>query len=133
VNNRWVYGLELLVFGVIAARGGWFAFRAHAVWARGLGVLALLAAAVSGVLLVAFALNVPIPPLLHSAALVGALLVVAHQAARASQTVPGASAILLGIYGALAFVLPRRRRGRPGSDARGGEEPQRPEDEEPGT
>jgi len=113
VNNRWIYGLELVVFGVITVRGGWIAFRAQAAWARVLGALALLAGAVTAALLVAFALNVPIPPILHSSALVGALLVVAHQTARVSQTVPGASALLLGLYGALAFAIPRRRPRRP--------------------
>jgi hypothetical protein len=107
MNNRWIYGLELLVFGAIAMRGGWVAFRAQAVWARTLGVLALLAAAVTGALLVTFALNVAIPPVLHSSALVGALLVVAHQTLRVAQTVPGNGALLIGLYGALAFVLPR--------------------------
>jgi len=108
VNNRWIYGLELLVFGTITLRGGWMAFRSQATWARILGGLALLAAAVTGVLLVGFVLNVPIPPILHSSALVGALLVVAHQTARVSQTAPGISALLLGVYGALSFILPRR-------------------------
>jgi len=107
MNNRWIYCLELLVFGAIALRGGGAAFRAQAVWARALGALALLAAAVTGALLVAFALNVAIPPVLHSSALVGALLVVAHQTLRVAQTVPGIGALLLGLYGALAFVLPR--------------------------
>jgi hypothetical protein len=113
VNNRWIYGLELLVFGIISLRGGWMAVRAQALWSRLLGALALIAAAVTGALLVAFVLNVAIPPILHSSALVGALLVVAHQTARVSQTAPGLSALLLGLYGALAFILPRRRPKRP--------------------
>ena len=113
MNNRWIYGLELLVFGTITLRGGWVAFRAQAAWARILGVLALLAAAISAALLVGFVLNVPIPPILHSSALVGALLVVAHQTARVSQTAPGLSALLLGLYGALSFILPRRPPRRP--------------------
>ncbi len=108
MNNRWIYGIELLVFGTITLRGGLVAFRSHAVWARALGALALAAAAVTAALLVGFVLNVPIPPLLHSSALVGALLVVAHQTARVSQTAPGLSALLLGVYGALSFILPRR-------------------------
>jgi len=113
VNNRWIYGLELLVFGTITLRGGWVAFRAQAAWARTLGVLALLAAAISAALLVGFVLNVPIPPILHASPLVGALLVVAHQTARVSQTAPGLSALLLGLYGALSFILPRRPPRRP--------------------
>lgn len=116
MNNRWIYGIELLVFGIITFRGGLVAFRAQATWARVLGVLALLAAAVTAVLLVGFVLNVPIPPLLHSSALVGALLVVAHQTARVSQTAPGLSALLLGLYGALSFILPRRPPRRPPAD-----------------
>ncbi len=108
MNNRWIYGIELLVFGTITLRGGLVAFRSQAVWARALGALALAAAAVTAALLVGFVLNVPIPPLLHSSALVGALLVVAHQTARVSQTAPGLSALLVGGYGALSFILPRR-------------------------
>ncbi len=126
MNNRWIYGLELLVFGTITLRGGWVAFQSRALWARVLGALALLAAAVTAALLVGFVLNVPIPPILHSSALVGALLVVAHQTARVSQTAPGLSALLLGLYGALAFILPRRRPRRPPED-----EDLEEEDEEP--
>jgi len=109
MNNRWIYGLELLVFGVIALRGGLVAFRAQARWARVLGALALLAALVTGGVLAAFALNVPIPPLFHSSALIGALIVVVHQTVRVAHSVPGWSALLVGLYGALAFVVPRRR------------------------
>ncbi len=116
MNNRWIYGLELLVFGAITLRGGWFAFRAPALWARVLGGLALLAGAVTAAVFGAFVLNVPIPPLLHSSALVGALLVIAHQTARVSQTVPGLSAVLLGVYGALSFVIPRQPRRAPPVD-----------------
>lgn len=127
MNNRWIYGLELLVFGTISLRGGWMAFRSQAVWARVLGGLALLAAAVTAALLVGFVLNVPIPPILHSSALIGALLVVAHQTARVSQTVPGLSALLLGLYGALAFILPRRPSRRPPKETEDLDE----DDEEP--
>jgi len=109
MNNRWIYGLELVVFGVIALRGGLVAFRSQARWARLLGALALLATLVTAALLLAFVLNVPIPPLLHSSALIGALIVVVHQTVRVAHTVPGWSALLVGLYGALAFVVPGRR------------------------
>ena len=128
MNNRWIYGLELLVFGVIALRGGLVAFRARARWARVLGALALLAALVTGGVLVAFALNVPIPPLFHSSALIGALVVVVHQTVRVAQSVPGWSALFVGLCGALAFVVPRRRPPpRPPADE---DEPDETDDEE---
>ncbi len=109
MNNRWIYGVELVVFGLIALRGGWVAWRSQAWWARTLGALALLSAGMSTVLLVLFVLNQEIPPLYHASPLVGTLLVIVHQAARVMQTAPGwGSGLLVGIYGAMAFVLPRR-------------------------
>ena len=109
MNNRWIYGVALVAFGIIALRGGLVAVRGRAWWARLLGALALLMAVAMCGLLVLFVLNRPIPPLAHASALVGLLAVVAHQAARVAQTAPGASYVLVGIYGALAFLMPRRR------------------------
>ena len=109
MNNRWIYGVELVVFGLIALRGGWVAVRGQAWWAKLLGALALLAGTVSAVLLTLFALNVPIAPLLHSSALIGTLLVVLHQTLRVAHTLPGWTAVLVGVYGAFAFIIPRRR------------------------
>jgi hypothetical protein len=113
MNNRWMYGVALVAFGIIALRGGLVAVQGRAWWARSLGALALLMALVTGGLLVLFLLNKPIPPLAHASALVGALAVVVHQAARVAQASPGASYMLVGIYGALAFLMPRRRAPRP--------------------
>lgn len=131
MNNRWIYGVELVVFGLIALRGGWVAVRGQAWWARLLGALALLAGAVSAVLLALFALNVPIAPLLHSSALIGTLLVVLHQTLRVAHTLPGWSAILVGVYGALAFIMPRRRP-KPKPPEEEAEEPEDGEDDTKG-
>jgi len=109
VNNRWIYGVALVAFGIIALRGGLVAVQGRAWWARLLGALALLMALATGALLVLFVLNQPIPPLAHASALVGLLAVIAHQAARVAQTSPGTSYVLVGIYAALAFLMPRRR------------------------
>jgi len=107
MNNRWIYGLELAVFGLIAWRGGLGAWRRRLPAARALGAMALLAAVATVALLVAFALNRPVPPLLHFTPIAGVLLVVASETGRAARFKPGWTAPLVGVYATLALLLPR--------------------------
>ena len=109
MNNRWIYGLELAVFGWIAARGGWFALRSLTPLGRIAGALALVFAAATAALLGAFALNRPIPPLLHVTPFVGVGLVLLHESFRAARTVPGWTAPFVGLYSTLAMVVARPR------------------------
>ena len=108
MNNRWIYGLELVVFGWISARGGWFAVRSLTLFGRVAGVLALATAVATAVLFGAFVLNRPIRPLLHLTPFVGVGLVFLHESMRAARTVPGWTAPFVGLYSTLAMVVARR-------------------------
>lgn len=108
MNNRWIYGLELVVFGWISARGGWFAVRSLAPFGRIVGALALAFAAATAALFGAFVLNRPIRPLLHLTPFIGAGLVFLHETIRAARTVPGWTAPFVGLYATLGLVGARR-------------------------
>ncbi|HMA43867.1 MAG TPA: hypothetical protein VKO86_07615 [Gemmatimonadales bacterium] len=109
MNNRWIYGLELAVFGWIAARGGWLAVRSLTPLGRIAGALALAFAAATALLLGAFVMNRPIRPLLHLTPFFGVGLVFLYETIRAARTVPGWTAPFAGLYSTLAMVLARRR------------------------
>jgi len=110
MNNRWIYGLELVVFGWIAARGGWLAVRGLTPLGRVAGALALVFAAATAVLLGCFVLNRPIRPLWHFTPFVGVALVFLAETARAARTVPGWTAPFVGLYSTLGLVAARPRR-----------------------
>lgn len=119
MNNRWIYGLELAVFGWIAARGGWLAVRSLTPLGRIAGALALVFAAATALLLGAFVMNRPIRPLLHLTPFVGVGLVFLYETIRAARTVPGWTAPFAGLYSTLALVVARRRptTSRPATEA----------------
>lgn len=108
MNNRWIYGLELVVFGWISARGGWLAVRGLTPLGRVAGALALVFAAATAVLLGAFVLNRPIRPLLHLTPFVGVGLVLLSETIRAARTVPGWTAPFVGLYSTLGMVVAHR-------------------------
>jgi hypothetical protein len=118
MNNRWIYGLELIVFGWISARGGWIAVRGLTPLGRVMGALALVFAAATATLFGLFVLNRPIRPLLHFTPLIGVALVFLVETARAARTVPGWTAPFVGLYATLSLVVARRKREvqRPGED-----------------
>lgn len=109
MNNRWIYGLELVVFGWISARGGWLAVRSLTPLGRIAGALALAFAAATAVLFGCFVLNRPIRPLLHFTPFVGVALVFLAETARAARTVPGWTAPFVGLYSTLGMVAARPR------------------------
>lgn len=108
MNNRWIYGLELVVFGWISARGGWFAVRSLTPFGRVAGGLALAFAVATAALFGAFVLNRPIRPLLHLTPFVGVGLVFLQETIRAARTVPGWTAPFVGLYSTLAMAVARR-------------------------
>lgn len=108
MNNRWIYGLELVVFGWISARGGWFAVRSLTPFGRVAGALALAFAVATAALFGAFVANRPIRPLLHLTPFVGVGLVFLHETIRAARTVPGWTAPFVGLYSTLAMAVARR-------------------------
>ena len=108
MNNRWIYGLELVVFGWISARGGWVAVRGGTPLGRVVGALALVFAVATGGLLGAFLLNWPIRPLLHFTPFVGVALVFLHETVRAARIVPGWTAPFVGLYATLGMLIARR-------------------------
>ena len=110
MNNRWIYGLELIVFGWISARGGWIAVRGLMPLGRVLGALALVFAAATTALFGLFVLNRPIRPLLHVTPFIGVGLVFVVEAVRAARTVPGWTAPFVGLYATLALVVARPTR-----------------------
>jgi hypothetical protein len=109
MNNRWIYGVELAVFGWISARGGWYALRGLTALGRITGALALTFAAGTAILLGAFILNRPIRPLLHLTPFIGVALVLLNETIRAARTVPGWSAPFVGLYSTLAMAVAHRR------------------------
>lgn len=109
MNNRWIYGLELVVFGWISARGGWYAIRGLTALGRITGALALAFAAGTAILLGAFIVNQPIRPLLHLTPFIGVALVLLNETTRAARAVPGWSAPFVGLYSTLAMAVARRR------------------------
>jgi hypothetical protein len=109
MNNRWIYGLELIVFGWIAARGGWIAVRGLSLLGRVTGVLALMFAAASAMLFGLFVLNRPIRPLLHVTPFIGVALVFVGEYARAARTVPGWTAPFVGLYSTLSLIVAKSR------------------------
>jgi hypothetical protein len=108
MNNRWIYGLELVVFGWISARGGWLAVRGLTPLGRFAGALALVCAAATAALLAAFVLNRPIRPLLHLTPFIGVALVLLSETIRAARTVPGWTAPFVGLYSTLGLLGARR-------------------------
>ena len=113
MNNRWIYGLELVVFGWISARGGWYALRGLTALGRITGALALAFAAGTAILLGAFIVNQPIRPLLHLTPFLGVALVLLNETIRAARAVPGWSAPFVGLYSTLAMAVARRPTARP--------------------
>jgi len=109
MTNRWIYGVELLVFGWIALRGGLDAVRSRAPLARLAGLLALAAAGLTALVFVGFLLDWRVPPLIHFTPLVGVLLVVIHRTIRVSRVQPGWAAPFVGVYATLALLVPRPR------------------------
>jgi hypothetical protein len=118
MNNRWIYGLELVVFGWISARGGWLAVRGLTPLGRVAGALALVSAAATVALFGLFVLNRPIRPLLHFTPFIGVALVLLGETARAARTVPGWTAPFVGLYSTLSLVVARSKRemNRPGDE-----------------
>lgn len=109
MNNRWIYGLELIIFGWIAARGGWIAVRGLSPIGRVTGALALVFAAATATLFGLFVLNRPIRPLLHATPFIGVALVFVGEYLRAARTVPGWTAPFVGLYSTLSLIVARPR------------------------